>query len=213
MPDKPTVSGEIRTPAKMARKPLAGGPRTPAGKAKSRRNARSHGIFCTALTMTAGEKSDFDKFQSQLRSELKPSGALLELLFDDVVTAAWQLKTAIRAGQTAANVAMREAATGPDSNICAEATAGFAEALNKSELGRRLKVLDWLKTRTKGVRVPADMEGPVTQAYGSEFWKTLTEWAPLDDQALMVGCVLAESHQYFGVDFLTFLPARNGKSI
>jgi hypothetical protein len=170
----------------------AGGPRTPAGKAKSRRNARIHGIFCSELTMSDAERSEFNDLRTGLTADLKPNGAVRELLFDNVVAAAWQLKIATRALEAAVHPVIQEPTAEP--NVGAESTAELAQT-SSTWFRARLKLLDELQHQAVPLRIRPGMEAAVTQAFGLEFWKTLSQWEPVNDQAIKIACVLTAHYE------------------
>ncbi len=77
------------------------GPKTITGKKVSKRNACRHGILSTEAVVHGRcikEKDDeFAALRQQLRAELAPVGLLEEMLVDDMVTARWRMRRALRA--------------------------------------------------------------------------------------------------------------------
>ena len=72
------------------------GPRTEQGKARSKRNSITHGIF-SDLLVQGESKSDFDAFHNALRKDLRPKGALGEMLVSRLTHVVWQLRRAAKA--------------------------------------------------------------------------------------------------------------------
>lgn len=68
------------------------GPRTPEGKARSAENSRSHGFCSKQVLIAAEDKEEFDTMSQGYNIELRPEGDLEETLWDEIVTAAWQLR-------------------------------------------------------------------------------------------------------------------------
>ena len=68
------------------------GPRTAEGKARSSRNALKHGLTAAELVIQPGEESQFDALRSDLQDNLRPQGGLEEVLFNQIVHAAWTLR-------------------------------------------------------------------------------------------------------------------------
>lgn len=73
------------------------GPRTEAGKARSRRNALRHGLAARTLIVAPGEdEADFAAFAADLRQDLAPDGAVEEALAQRIILCAWRLERIAR---------------------------------------------------------------------------------------------------------------------
>lgn len=162
-----------------------GGPRTPAGKTRSRRNATRHGIFSSELTLSPAEKRALDKMRDGLRNDSQPDSPLRELLFDNMLVTVWQLRKANRALEIAADLLLRESETHPEEQTGGESPMHFPYAWQGLELRRRLKLLQDLRKELdhKEVLSP-EWETPVTGAFGPAFWAALADWTPLDLETL-----------------------------
>ncbi|MBL8177669.1 MAG: hypothetical protein JNK48_23530 [Bryobacterales bacterium] len=66
------------------------GPRTEAGKTASSQNARKHGLSARHVPLSPEERPVFDRLEAGLRAEVKPRGTLQELVFAELVVAAWK---------------------------------------------------------------------------------------------------------------------------
>ncbi|MFN7924984.1 MAG: hypothetical protein U0Q16_33105 [Bryobacteraceae bacterium] len=66
------------------------GPRTPEGKATSSRNAITHGLFTATFAVAPEDRDEFDIFLDLQRDELRPQGINEELVFSNLVQAAWK---------------------------------------------------------------------------------------------------------------------------
>lgn len=66
------------------------GPKTPEGKATSSRNATKHG-FRGRLHVRPEEKDEFDALFAAHQAELNPQGPLENLVFEQIISAAWHL--------------------------------------------------------------------------------------------------------------------------
>ncbi|MFL5736334.1 MAG: hypothetical protein ACJ76P_03220 [Actinomycetota bacterium] len=70
------------------------GPRTATGKARSRQNARRHGIFVTVAVIRGGEgaedKREFEDLLERLTDDLAPVGALQETLVEKLALLMWR---------------------------------------------------------------------------------------------------------------------------
>ncbi len=68
------------------------GPRTVEGKARSSQNARKHGLTAAQLFIAPEEREEFDEFLAGLQAGVRPQGALQQVLFDQLVSAGWNLR-------------------------------------------------------------------------------------------------------------------------
>ena len=81
-----------RQSANIANAQLSTGPRTAEGKSRSAQNARRHGLTAQDLVIGPEEEQEFEAFLAGFQSDIAPQGALQETLFDELVTAAWNLR-------------------------------------------------------------------------------------------------------------------------
>ena len=79
------MTSEARQTANAANALLSTGPRTNEGKARSSQNARQHGLTADHVVIAAEDREDFDQLYAQLQSEIRPEGALQQILFDQLV--------------------------------------------------------------------------------------------------------------------------------
>ena len=68
----------------------ATGPRTAAGKERSKRNAVTHGIFSSVVVLTNERRSEFDSMFRDLRDGLQPNGAFEEMLVEKLADLTWR---------------------------------------------------------------------------------------------------------------------------
>jgi hypothetical protein len=80
------------------------GPVTAAGKARSARNALRHGLTSKDVVIPPGKEEAFRTLQNSLSVELQPEGAVQELVFRQLVHAAWNLER-IRLMEAATDIA------------------------------------------------------------------------------------------------------------
>jgi len=71
---------------------ISTGPRTPAGKLISSRNATKHGLYATRDHILLGEEEEFTTTHTALMRELAPEGVLEQLFADEIMTASWRLR-------------------------------------------------------------------------------------------------------------------------
>ncbi len=68
----------------------ATGPRTPAGKERSKQNAHKHGIFSKVVLLKDEPRSQFDSLLRGLQENLQPEGTLEEVLVEKLATLLWR---------------------------------------------------------------------------------------------------------------------------
>jgi hypothetical protein len=83
---------EAQQSANAANARLSTGPRTNEGKARSSQNARTHGLTAAQLVIAAEDREEFDDLQAELQADISPQGALQQILFDQIVASAWNLR-------------------------------------------------------------------------------------------------------------------------
>jgi hypothetical protein len=76
---------------------LSTGPRTLEGKARSGRNALKHGLLSGQILLSHENADELDALRENLCADLRPVGALEELLAERIVSSAWSLRRAVRA--------------------------------------------------------------------------------------------------------------------
>ena len=86
------MTSEARQTANSANALLSTGPRTHEGKTRSSQNARQHGLAADHVVIAAEDREEFDELHDQLQSDVRPQGALQQILFDQLVASAWNLR-------------------------------------------------------------------------------------------------------------------------
>jgi hypothetical protein len=71
---------------------LSTGPRTEEGKKKSSQNARTHGLTAQNPVISDQERAAFEQLHEQLHAETRPQGTLQQIIFEELVHAAWNLR-------------------------------------------------------------------------------------------------------------------------
>ena len=96
--------GNKKTPLAIA--PRATGPRTPAGKRRSRYNALKSGIFAKAALLEGESPTEFASLLEGLREDLQPEGTLETVLVENLAVLLWRKRRFLRAeGAEIANAA------------------------------------------------------------------------------------------------------------
>jgi hypothetical protein len=70
----------------------ASGPRTPAGKERSKHNARKHGIFSKVAVLDNESQPEFDSLLSGLQDDLNPEATLEQILVEKLATLVWRYR-------------------------------------------------------------------------------------------------------------------------
>ncbi len=83
---------EARQSANVANARLSTGPRTEEGQARSSQNARKHGLTAAQLVIAAEDREEFEEFHAQLQTDIRPQGAVQQILFDQLVASSWNLR-------------------------------------------------------------------------------------------------------------------------
>ena len=86
------ILSEARQNANAANALLSTGPRTGEGKARSSQNARKHGLTAAQFIIAAEDREEFEDFHAQLQNDIRPEGALQQILFDQLLASAWNLR-------------------------------------------------------------------------------------------------------------------------
>lgn len=86
------VTTEVVPPVR-ARK--GGGPRTPQGKQKSKRNALKYGIFSQEVLLEGESRAVFNSMLNKLRYDLKAEGEVEEILVDKLAVILWRQRRII----------------------------------------------------------------------------------------------------------------------
>ena len=86
----PVSPAKIR--ANRANAALSTGPRSPEGKRIARWNAMRHGVLSSSCVLPDESGADFAALRDHLRADLRPVGAVEELLTDRIVSFAWRLR-------------------------------------------------------------------------------------------------------------------------
>jgi len=81
-----------RQSANVSNARLSTGPNTPEGKARSSQNARKHGLTAKDLIIGPEDREEFDELLTGLQADVAPEGALQQVLFDELVASAWNLR-------------------------------------------------------------------------------------------------------------------------
>src|ERR1700693_5424697 len=71
---------------------LSTGPRTTDGKSRSSQNARQHGLTAQDLVVGPEDREEFEDLLAEFQNDVAPQGAVQQILFDELVGAAWNLR-------------------------------------------------------------------------------------------------------------------------
>jgi hypothetical protein len=68
------------------------GPRTDQGKARSSRNATTHGVFCREMVLPDEDPREFDRYRIPMMRGLEPRDGLEQELAEQIVSLGWKLR-------------------------------------------------------------------------------------------------------------------------
>jgi len=89
------ITSQARIEANRANAQKSTGPRTPEGKARVAANAITHGLLCREAVLESDDRGEFEAFRAALWLDLKPVGAMEEVLVERIVAGHWRLRRAI----------------------------------------------------------------------------------------------------------------------
>jgi len=85
-------SSAARQSINAANARLSTGPKTSEGKDRSSGNARTHGLTAKDLVIGPEDREEFDAMLADFHSDVAPQGVIQQTLFDELVSAAWNLR-------------------------------------------------------------------------------------------------------------------------
>jgi hypothetical protein len=180
-----------------------GGPRTATGRLRASRNARKDGLLAAEFVFSTDERSQYDDLRHELSTELKPNTPVLALLFELVVASAWRIKLASRCEQRAVLAHLQSA-----QNPTAMQAGGSTLSTSPGERSERMKLLQELREHFERCGyIPGELEQPIVQAFGLEFWKMLAEWNPVNYQITYLAMTTIYRRETFGTDPLEGITA------
>src|SRR6202035_1252509 len=86
------ILSEARQTANVANACLSTGPRTEEGKARSSQNARKHGLTAAQFVIAAEDRDEFEESLAELQADVRPQGALQQILSHQLAESAWNLR-------------------------------------------------------------------------------------------------------------------------
>jgi hypothetical protein len=145
------------------------GPRTPQGRAVSKMNALKHGILSRQVLVRGQafeeDETELESLHRRFWEELQPVGPVEEMLVDQIVTAHWRLRRALRAesGEIALSVdtGQRRRERGTDPVLQWMKWTAFGDpihAMEGSAMGCAV-IEDWLAE----LRLTVEAEGSLTE--------------------------------------------------
>lgn len=157
----------------------------------NRQNARRGGPKTKELVLSQDEVAEFEASRRGLQEALQPNGALLSLLFDEVVACAWQVKQARRRVQAEMHKMAEDATDDGKQGRAAEGSslasmiiAGHPYTLTPSQLRKQMEFLDAFWGAGGFPSRLGEWKQPVTAAFGADFWQYFEEWEPTDAELL-----------------------------
>src|SRR5213592_4152252 len=81
-----------KLPANRANAKKSTGPRTQAGKDRSKMNGVTHGLFCAEIVIPGEKWDEFEGFRHAYLLQYNPQDIVELMLVDRIVNAAWKLR-------------------------------------------------------------------------------------------------------------------------
>jgi hypothetical protein len=165
------------------------GPRTPTGKRTSSRNSLKHGLFSRELRLTDEEKPEFQKLSTELAQQLQSETVLQQIAVDRIITCCWRCKVALRLeSQQLDKIIGSPAVVGnrlDESSINSQMMRWFGSG--RRDLNAGIRILAMLRDDILQHGTVRDCwKGQITACFGTDIYKTLSEWAPMNPSALQL---------------------------
>jgi uncharacterized protein YchJ len=164
------MSTAAQIAANIANAQSSTGPRTEEGKATTAKNSVTLGLYSGDF-IRPNEHQEHDDLKAALHAELSPRGATEEILFTEILCAAWRLRRCAKVESHLANYLAAEAG---EANIldAMEACGDIAEKIQKSvDRARAQSHRLFHKCRAELRRLQEDRKEVVTQAEKSPMTK------------------------------------------
>src|SRR4051812_48027128 len=181
------MSSKKKTDANGRNAQCSTGPRTPTGKRTSSQNSVKHGLCSRELRLSDEDKPVFDNLRRELAQQLAPETALQQIALDQIATCSWRCRVALRVesqqleGVMGAPAVVQNALAEP--SVDPHMVHWFGSGRHDLNVGIRIlaQLRDYI--RQHGTVRPC-WEGTITACFGANFYKTLTEWTPMNATAL-----------------------------
>ena len=136
------------------------GPRTAAGKSRSRRNALKHGILSSVLLIRNGYSPEdgeaFEALLNDLVSDLAPVGTLEEMLVEKIAVCMWRERRGLQCEVSLVENSLNRHAQSPTHGSMDKLVR--YETMNHRQLHATMNQLERLQRVRKGEHVPAPVK-------------------------------------------------------
>jgi hypothetical protein len=143
---------------------LKGGVKTDAGKAVSRLNAVSHGLFCREVLIKGEDASSLSVLSEKLTAELQPLGEMETILVERIISSTWRLRRALRSEKNYSTLPHRrddeneeEIIAGGDYRYPSWQNYSRYETTLERQIYKALHELERLQRIRKGENIPAPL--------------------------------------------------------
>ncbi|MFN7922890.1 MAG: hypothetical protein U0Q16_22480 [Bryobacteraceae bacterium] len=178
------------------------GPKTAEGKSVSSRNAVTHGLFSATFAVAPEDRDEFDILLELQRDELRPQGINDELVFSNLVQAAWKTEKTRRL-EAEALLEQNEAKLDRYTRYTAQFERAYYRALAELRKLQTERALRESATKTAETQPPvADLATlrkqtqPLPDLANDAFCRRLTaesRWTMAKLSALKAGIVLPDT--------------------
>jgi len=179
----------------------SGGPLTAEGKRRSSQNALIHGFFARELILSGEDKQLLDVCRRALEAQLSPETVLQHVAFGEIVSCIGRCKLALRQEMRRVTKMLAESTAEPTQRGQTDASTAARDWYLSGRQGLRegLRLLEAVQQEFLRLeRIDERWHAALDQAFGAQFRKLLTEWAPSDLSAVMIAHQLTEHQKLYG---------------
>lgn len=182
---------------------LSPGPRTPEGKSRSSKSAIKVGFFCRAFHVPEADRPIYERMRAGIEEQLQPRTILQRLWVDIIIHAAWRCRQASQLDAQYLNKKLSQPADegeGVPEPAKLPITAWYG--LNARAMRAALHMIDIIIPEVRdGGQIPEVYVQDVKQAFGLEFYETLTEWDTAELDHLWLIQNMIEKSKQFDLDY------------
>ncbi len=117
------MSSQRKLKAARANGALAKGRKTPAGIARSARNAYRHGLLASSILLNGEDTEDFDKLHRQFLERFLPTDGIEAGLIEEMVSSWWRIR---RAWSIEREIVQSEVLSERETNVASRTAKAFA---------------------------------------------------------------------------------------
>lgn len=183
------------------------GPITAVGKKRTSSNALKHGFYSRELKILDEDKEEFESIRVALKDQLLPSTALQMIAYEQILSACWRCKLAIRLEMRRVWAHLENRKVGSNENEGESAKNGPQSdepalqwyGASVQDLNRGIKMLMELRADVSdcgGLHLK-EREGEITKVFGAAFYDALKDWAPMNTSAIQLAETIRKKEELY----------------